>query len=433
MIALYALAIGAQVVLLVGIWRLSYRAGDPVFLQYFNPFAFFNVFYVLFFIVEQCYYIGSVGNNFVMVGHENFAFGNPESIFFNTQMALLLFLLSVLLGAALSHPYLRVTREPTAQSLLNQRETFIENAVLWLFFAVGLAAIIYLGRTLINSEGFRSELVKTTSGQIATVISFFGNFAYAALLFKSVRENKYVLAAVLIVLFGAATVYTGARSRFLWPTVFAFILLFSSRNFFPKKISAVLSIVLLCVLLIMDPLRKVLTDPGAALTLADFGSKFAEMIEKRNFDGFTNFALIFNSGAVSPRLGNLIIGGRELFMGAFFPSIYAAGVAMGSTLPGYLYMGGGIIGFAGFAVVFGILLGVINARVRRIRNRWILISYLFGIIWMTQIGGDTIESINKMITAMAPGFVLVFATWLMNGLTAPDRQLTFVRRSQKLR
>jgi hypothetical protein len=404
--ALNTLGITVQLFLLWSIWRLSYIESDSVFHRYFNPFCFFALFYLLFFLVEQIYYLATIGQNYPMVGHELFPLGSPQAVYTTTQLALLLFLLGVLSGTAWSRLYLRPGPKVMVPALLRQTETQLEKVVMWSFFAIGLAAIAYLGNTLTETEGFRSALVKTTGGQIATSVSFFGNFAFSALLFRGLRNRNYAVALALIVLFGAATLYTGARGRFLWPTVFAFILLFSSRDVFPKKATALLTAALLFALILMDPLRKVLTDPVATLTFDDFQSQFSALIEKRNFDGFTNFALILNSDAVPIQLSNLLVGGRELFIGTFFPDIYDMGVAMGSTLPGYLYMGGGLAGLLVSAVLFGGLLGIINVWVRGVRRRWTLLSYLFGIVWVTQVGGDTIESIDKMVVAMSPGFVM---------------------------
>jgi hypothetical protein len=385
-----------------------------VLYRYFNPLSFFCLFYFLFFLIEQVFYLC---NGFEILGSEAFRGKDLHEIYTRTQVALVAFLCGVAVG---SFPFclpLWRTKPVDTEELLGASETRVGRGGVWLFFAIGIAATIYLGRTLAASDdAMRSQLVKTTGGKLATALAFFGNFAAAVLVYMQARDRRYLRALAITAVFGAAVLYTGARGRFLWPVSFAVIMVFSARNMFPAKKVLAFCLAALAILAVMDPLKKALTDRDATFTGADVQTTFETFLDKRNFDGFANFALIYGRADITPDL-KYARGIRDVFMTTYFYEVYESGVAYGSTFPGYFYLVGGLPALLALSVVFGALLGALNLALRRLRNRWLVTSYLFGIVWLAAVGGDFVESLGKLAVAVAPGPILLVVERLAYGRT----------------
>lgn len=411
------IAIVFQLVILWLWWNFSSRKSDPVFLRYFNPTSFVALFYVLFFMLEQVAYLI---NGYDMVGVGGFAISSVAEVYFNTQCYLILFLLFTILGFMPTRFFAPANPTKYIAKAFSRRETPAETALLIVFFVVGLVATIYLARTLMSMQGFRSQLVKSSDGLAATTVSFFGNFSFAFLVYKLARDKKYLWCALVAVSFGVAVFYTGSRGRLLWPMAIAIALFFSSKNKLPVGRLIAFALIALSILSILDPLRKYLSDGGANMTMDDL-IPFQTLFESRNrnFDGFANFALITGSHLVVPHLSNLFTGARDVFMNTFFPAVYNMGVAFGSTLPGYFYIVGGVWGIILMSTVFGLILGIVNNMIARTTSPWLLGSYLFGIVWFAAVGGDFVESFRKMIAAMAPGPVIIFACWAISDVVYP--------------
>ena len=402
----HLLAIFCQLLLLGALCWTQSRRTSVLMYRYFTPAGFVTFWYVMYFIIEQLAYIT---NGYTMLGMEALSADKAIAVYEHTQLLLMAMLAAMTVGSALV-PLPRRSLEPQEFT-----RTLSSGVGLWTvlmvlaFFAMGMIATVYLGRqfTHLTSLGqFRSGLVKSTDGLMATVVQFFGNFAYSVLLFWLIKARRYLLAAGLIAAFFAATLYTGARGRFLWPTLIGMAAVFASSNKLPTARLAITGVLGVFALSIMDPLRKSLVDPTATFTLASPGDFVSDLLLKRNFDGFANFGLISGLGFVEPHLARLVTGARDTFMLTFFPEIYRSGVAFGSTLPGYFYVSGGVPGVLILGAIYGATLQLINLSMRSLRSAWLLFAYMYGMMWYGAVGADFVESRKKLIAAMAPGIVL---------------------------
>jgi hypothetical protein len=391
-----------QIAALAALWGSARTRSSSVFHTYFNPLCFFILFYVLFFGVEQVTY---QLNGFAILGADFYATGQGLPAYAHTQVALCGMLSALLLGNWITVPLLGRANVDHSRPLFGRSENASEKLLLWLFFTVGILAAAYLGRQFAALGGFRSELVKSPGGAFATALSFWANFAYAWLLFIALRDRRYVVAAVITLIFGLAIVYTGSRGRFLWPAVIGVAMFLSYRNIFPKNRIVLVAIAVLAVLSVMDPIRKLLIDPGDN-SLPSLTGSFSSLVLTRNFDGFANFDLIYTTRLIAPSAHFLFTGVRDVFMNTFFPLVYQSGVGFGSTIPGYFYLSGGTAGLLYLGFGFGILLGLLNALLRFTTNRWLLSGYFFGVVWLTAVGGDLVESLDKMVAAMLPGLLM---------------------------
>ena len=418
MIFLDMAAVLCQLVLIYALFVLSGINTRIVLYRYFNPYTFFILFYLLFFIIEQFYY---ETDQFHFLGQEAFPFALSRDVYNQVQLKLILFLGAIVVGSIFTTPYLRNTPLAEFRRFFHLRTNAAETLILRVYLGVGVAAILYLGRELADMDSFRSALVKSTSGLVATAISFFGNFAYAVLMAQSISRRKYFTAFVLTFIFGAAILYTGARGRFLWPLLISLMIVFSVNNRIPMIKAIFSSFGLLVILSVMDPLKKALTEANASFGFSDIGTSLSLLMEKRNFDGFANFALISTTGSIPPSISYLVTGIRDVFMDTYFPKIYASGVAFGSTIPGYFYLAGGLTGLVILGVLYGVSLGLINILLRNTRERWVIYSIYFALTFYVAVGGDFMESRNKLLTAIAPGPVALLIRYLLNRNRLPAR------------
>lgn len=402
----HLLAILCQLMLLGALCWTQSRSTSVLMYRVFTPAGFVTFWYALYFIIEQLAYMT---NGYTMLGMEALAPDRSVVVYEHTQLLLLAMLAAMVVGSALV-PLPRRTIEPEEFTRsLDRGVGPWTGLVVLAFFALGLAATIYLGHqyTRLTSLGqFRSGLVKSGDGLMATVVQFMGNFAFSVLLYWLIRARRYLLVLGLVTAFFVAMLYTGARGRFLWPTLIGMALVFGAGNKLPTLRLAIAGVLGVFALSIMDPLRKSLVDPTATFSIYSAGDFVSDLLVKRNFDGFANFGLIWSTGYIQPDLGRLMTGARETFMNTYFPVIYRSGVAFGSTLPGYFYVAAGIPGVIILGAVYGASLQLINLLLRSLRSIWLLFAYMYGMMWYGAVGGDFLESRNKMLAAMAPGLIL---------------------------
>lgn len=402
----HLLAIFCQLLLLGALCWTQSRSTSVLMYRCFTPAGFLSFWYLMYFVIEQVAYMA---NGYTILGMEALAPDQAIAAYERTQLLLLAMLASMVVGSALT-PLPRRTLEPEDFTRTLDKGVGPWTALLVLaFFALGLVATVYLGHqfTRLTSLGqFRSGLVKSTDGLMATIVQFLGNFAFSVLLYWLVRARRYLLVAGLVGAFFVATLYTGARGRFLWPTLIGLAMVFAAGNKLPTARLAIAGVLGVFALSIMDPLRKSLVDPTATFTIASAGDFLSDLMLKRNFDGFANFGLIAGMGFIEPDLSRLLTGARDVFMNTFFPVTYRAGVAFGSTLPGYFYVSAGVPGVIILGAFYGATLQLINVLMRSLRSVWLLFAYMYGMMWYTAVGADFVESRNKMLAAMAPGLIL---------------------------
>ena len=276
----------------------------------------------------------------------------------------------------------------------------VDQLLLLTFFICGLLATMYLAWKNIGSESMRSALVKSTNGKILTSISFFGNFAFAVFLARSLVRRRILMAVAVVAIFVPAVFLTGSRGRFLWPCALALVYLFSYRNAFDLRKIVIAATIALSVLVFSDTILLVLKD-DRELSFAGFRNLFI----KRNFDGFANFTLISTFDQIPRRPLVALVGARQEFMYHYFPSAYQKGVGFGATWPGMSWIAGGWIGLLIGGVVYGYILGAVNALFRKIEDERLFWAYLFAMTWLCAAAGNIHESLDKMAVAAAPGVV----------------------------
>ncbi len=399
------LAIFAQALLLLGIVNMSNAGGRTVFQRLFNPGCWYSFFYILWFLIPQI----------VSIANDNFVIDYPGvtgQVVLESQLYLVLFNLMLASGLLL----VRLTFDFRAGDL----PTFLhfdtlrrsETALIIVFYLIGCVATLYLGRQLLNSDGFRSELVKTPSGMIATVLSFFGIFAMAVLVGHSLYNRRFLVTLLAVGLLGGFIFFTGARGRLMWPVVLAVAYVSCRQNRINFKPLIGLAILGFAVLLVFDPVLNSLRgglrrfDMGEVREKISVGNLF---MNKRNFDGFANFTLIVTRDTAPADPNVFFRGGRKTFMEHYYPDIFKRGVGFGTTVPGMLWLGGKTSGLVFGGMAYGGMLGFLGFLSRRIRRESMFWSYLFAMTWLAAVGGNFQESLDKMLAVALPGFVWRFA------------------------
>jgi len=392
------LLLGVQVATLVLLVQDSSKDAEFHCYRFYSPQAWFTLFFGLYFLLPAVVSL--------LPGHHIIGF-EAESTRFRLQSAvtaqfyLLTFLIAVFGGS-------RLTAQMLPQRLDNRPLRFrrsamkgLDQLLLLTFFICGLLATMYLAWKNIGSgSAMRSALVKSTSGKILTSISFFGNFAFAVFLARSLVRRRILMAVAVIAIFVPAVFLTGSRGRFMWPCVLALVYLFSYRNAFDVKKLAIAATLGLSVLIFSDTILLVLKN-DRELSFAGIRNLFI----KRNFDGFANFTLISTFDQIPHRPLVALIGARQEFMYHYFPSAYQKGVGFGATWPGMSWIAGGWIGLLIGGVVYGYILGAVNALFRKIEDERLFWAYLFAMTWLCAAAGNIHESLDKMAVAAAPGVV----------------------------
>lgn len=391
-------AILIQSLLLWGVTYFASAGGKSVFQRYLNPGCWFAFFFTLWFLIPQV--ISLTNSNFVL----DFPGATP-AIVLRSQWLLVMFVSLVLTGLIITSSYLSRWGEIRPQ-VHYQDLTTVDRQLMWALYACGVAATLLLGNRLMDSDEMRSELVKTPSGLIATIVGFFGLYAMAVLIGHGLYQRKYIRTFLVVLFLGGAIFFTGARGRLLWPIVLG-VSYYSCRTN-RVHIKPLIGIVLigLTVLLVFDPVLIALR--GGNLSMKEVREKVAVsnlFMQKRNFDGFANFTLINTSDSLPADPNIVLTGARETFMNHYYPEVFEKGVGFGTTFPGMLWLAGGMTGLAIGASLYGVMLALLAAFVKRIRHEPMFWSYLFAMTWLAAIGGNFQESLDKMMIIAAPGFL----------------------------
>lgn len=420
-----------QILFLFGFNFILSRRRGTVVQKYFHPFAFISFFYFLFFIIPQFI---AIYPPYELVGLAHIDWQERRSMISQAQLAGLAFLLPLMVVYYFIYTSWRGLQNTRSQTGVVRRGIVFSDFhsrdyhAIFFFFVIGLTAIVYLGITLTDiaegSEGarsYRSELVKTTGGKITTAISYFGNFAFAVLFVNAILNRKWPVAIVLVVVFGGAILMTGSRGRLMWPLVLSAVMLMSytGKVEFKKIIPA--GLVGLMLLLLLDPLMKTIRsgDFNYVSDMLDFQAMFETMFFRRNFDGLSNLALAVHMDEAPKSLTYLFTGARDAFMTTYFPTTYAAGVGFGVSYPGWLFLTLGWPGLVIGGAAFGFVLGYIHSLLKRVRDIRLYWTYLFMMPWLCAVGGNFVESFDKMLAAIAPGIL-----WILYAKPRGERLLS---------
>lgn len=396
-----------QVGLLWALWHASVHGTDLLVYRLANPFCWLIGFYALWFLVPQIFFMAFDGH---IIGMERYSTSDLNHIYRETQVYLVIFL-SLLTATAFAFYTKagRSTGKDSASSMLRLSNDLSYDFWLYSFLAIGTAGNIYVAtQNVALFDGFRSEIIRSTSGKIATTLSYFAAFSFTYLLVRSWPARRYALILFITVSFATSVILTGARGRLLWPLFIIAILLACKKEKINIVRVGLYAFFGLLLLLALDPFVKIFKfgSDSYVWSLEEF---FSPLLHKRNFDGFANFAMIVTHDRILSSPEYLFTGARDVFMETYHPRIYSLGIGFGATLPGMLWISGGIYGLVAGTVLFGIILGLINLWLRRNRSNLFFWSYLFAMPWLCAIGGNLLESMDKMLAAMAGPVILYLA------------------------
>jgi hypothetical protein len=127
-------------------------------------------------------------------------------------------------------------------------------------------------------------------------------------------------------------------------------------------------------------------------------------IQKRNFDGFHNFYLIYNVDPFPRSFSYILNGPRNAFMTEFFPEVLARGVGFPATVPGTFWMIGGWIGLISGGVVYGAIAGMMSARFSKTRSQLSICFQIYTFTWIFNLGTSLFDNLSKIIVV----FVIMF-------------------------
>ncbi len=402
------LLLAVQILLLgLAMATSQHRQPDHVLYKWFNPVSFVAGFYSLFFLIPQVYGLAS---DYYLVGFPPSTEGFREQAFVNAQQVAIIFLFGLLLGT-LAGRSISASSVPAQPVDLPDRLSTAQTIVLTGFLAVGVGSYLMLAAQLSGTDEFRSSLVKTTRGQILTTLAFFGNFAFTILLYSLLRQRRRLAAAFLCAIFAASIILTGSRGRLLWPCVIAAILFMIQQDRIRFRLLATVAPIVLIVLVALDPIAASLTT-GTWHPPSEY-LQFSDLFERRNFDGFSNLALILTEQDAVAQPSLLMSGARDQFMNQYFPEIYARGVGFGATVPGWAFLSGGVVGVVAVAVVYGFILQILFAGLSRSAGVIWIVGYLTAMTWLGAVGGNFVESLDKAFAASLPAVVAAAAIALL--------------------
>jgi hypothetical protein len=389
-------------IIVFGVFLFS--RGQGFLVRNYGPFNWFSFFYVFWFFFPQ---VIALFPPHLIVGLEGEGEYGRKLMMLDGQIAITVYILAVTFGYFLGSKILRL-KYP--QNLYLGKYDQEDMLLIWVFYIFGVISIFYLGMKFHSSDGMRSELVKDPVGKFATAISFYGNFAFSVLASYFIIKKRYFFALAVTLLFAGAILMTGARGRLLWPLVIAFVFVSIYWKVFPLFKIAIFGALLLLVLVLLDPVMIFLRD-GDLISFFERVSPselLNSLFYRRNFDGFSNLTVIAYYDDVDYDISRLFSGARDTFMFEFYPDIYERGVGFGVTYPGSLLLSGGWFLLMLGAMLYGFLLGAVSSFIDENMNPRLLFSYLFLMTWLAAIGGNFIESADKMLIAASPGFIWLF-------------------------
>jgi len=359
------------------------------------------MFYSLWFLIPQL----------VSMSNRNFILDYPgatQQLVQRSQWHLVGFISAILLGVLVVRLLFDNSARTGGINLTFEKLRAADYQLLAIFYIFGVGATIYLGNQLMNSEGMRSELVKTPVGMLATILSFFGVFSMAVFIGHGLFERRYLMVFFAVVVLGGAIFFTGARGRLLWPLSLAVAYFLCRTN--QMKIGHILALGMLgiLVLLVFDPLLAALRSTRFSWQEVQDKVLISNLfMTKRNFDGFANFTVIVSQDSLAADPNILLRGGRSAFMNHYFPGFLEKGVGFGTTIPGMLWLAGNLKGLIGGAFVYGAILGLLSFWMRWLKTEPMFWSYMFAMTWIAACGGNFQESLDKMIAVVLPGFVWI--------------------------
>lgn len=330
-----------------------------------------------------------------------------------TQAYLSLFLAAVLIGYSIALGLKRATVLVSQPPPLQPLRWHYGLAA----YAVGIGAFFILGRTFheLPDGTMRSALVKTTTGQLLTAISFFGSFGVAYLCAHLWLQGRRLQPLILFIVYAYLVLQLGARGRILWPLVTAILFVWGRGAHIRLMPVILMAVIALTALSLLDPLVYGLryddfTRFKAALSPTVM---FETLFYGRNFDGFANLMFITHNDLIPEQPGFLLGGARDAYMLTYYPGIYAMGVAFPTTIPGEFWLAGKTPLLAAMSCLYGFGLGLLHQYLRSARRESQVWLYLLLLPWVTAVGGELMESMQKIIAAGLPALVWIAAGWLV--------------------
>ncbi|MES2683394.1 MAG: hypothetical protein V4650_07705 [Pseudomonadota bacterium] len=419
MIVEYAL-FASQILLLSVMLRFSMVGAKNGLQRLGNPLMWFGLFYTLWFLIPQIF---ALLPGHLIIGLEGLSESERGEAVMPTQLYLIVFLLSVAVGFA------TVTLAGGWRTL-DGKDSMPFESINWgyagVLLLVGLFGFHMMGEVYssLGPTAHRSAIVKSTSGKIYASLSFFGSFATAYLVAHLWLRKMRMAAFLVLATYLYFAFFTDARGRMMWPAVQATMFIWLQQK--QVKLGKVIAYAIggLIVLALLDPLFisfknnnseriEQALSPAAILTSLFF---------TRNFDGFANLALITHLDRIPESLTILLKGGREAYMNTYFPEILAMGVAFPTTFPGEAWIAGKLPFLFAFSMLYGVLLGLLNAFIRRARRESQVWVYLMGIPYLAGIGNDFIPSLGKLIAATAAPVVWMFSSWVWDSMRGSQRK-----------
>jgi hypothetical protein len=354
-----------------------------------------------------------------VIGLEHLAPNARAAATLPTQIYLSLFLGAVLIGYAAA---LSLGEQPDTGARLQPPPV---RPALWFYgvvaYAVGIVAFFVLARSFhaMPDGTMRSALVKNPTGQVLMALSFFGSFGVAYLCAHLWLSGRRLLPIALFLVYGYLVLQLGARGRILWPLVTAAMFVWGQRSRVSLSRVLVLSVIGLVLLSLMDSLVFGLryNDYERLRAALSPVAMFQELFYARNFDGFANLLFITHHDLIPEQPALLWRGARDVYMETYYPGVYRMGVAFPTTIPGEFWLAGKAPLLGAMSLVYGFALGSMHLFLRHARSESQVWLYLLLVPWVTSVGGELVESLQKMIAACFPVLLWIAASWLV----PPDR------------
>lgn len=377
-----------------------------------NPAMLLCFFYTLWMLIPQVFVLMS---GHPVIGLEHLTPNARAAATLPTQIYLSLFLTAVLIGYAAAMGLLGRPHAGPARQMPPLQPT------LWAYalpaYAIGICAFFILGRSFhaMPDGTMRSALVKNPTGQLLMAISFFGSFGVAYLGAHLWLRGKRLLPIALFLVYGYLVLQLGARGRILWPLVTAAMFVWGQGGRVRLSKVLVLGVLALMLLSLMDPLVYGLryNDFERLRTALSPTVMFQTLFYARNFDGFANLLFITHHDLIPEQPGLLFRGARDVYMQTYFPDVYRMGVAFPTTIPGEFWLAGKVPLLAAMSLIYGFALGAMHLYLRNATSEAQVWLYLLLVPWVTAVGGELVESLQKMIAACAPALLWMAAGWLV--------------------
>lgn len=377
-----------------------------------NPAMLLCFFYTLWMLIPQVFVLMA---DHPVIGLEHLAPNARAAATLPTQIYLSLFLSSVLIGYAAALGLLQGAHPNTVVQPPPLRAPRWGYAIF--AYSMGICAFFILGRSFhaMPDGTMRSALVKNPTGQVLMAISFFGSFGVAYLVAHLWLRGKRLLPIALFLVYGYLVLQLGARGRILWPVVTAAMFVWGQGRSVRLSRVLVFGVVALMLLSLMDPLVYGLRhDDFDRLRHALSPTvMFQTLFYARNFDGFANLLFITHSDLIPQQPGLLLRGARDVYMETYFPGVYRMGVAFPTTIPGEFWLAGKAPLLGAMSLIYGFALGSMHLFLRNARAESHVWLYLLLVPWVTAVGGELVESLQKMIAACMPALLWIAAGWLI--------------------